>query len=181
MIFVNLEKVSTKLAYMLRHSRDPQYVSADGGWADVDIVLEVLQSYFSEMSREYLEEIVAMDKKGRYSFDATGTMIRANQGHSIPGVVVEMEQIVPPEILYHGTATRFLASIQADGLKPMNRQFVHLSSDYKTAVTVGKRHGDPVVLAVRTGEMAKDGYVFYRSFNGVWQTKEVPVYYLSFQ
>ena len=164
---------------MLRHSRDPMYVTMDGGWADVDTILEVLKETYSDINRDYLEQIVAIDKKGRYSFDAEGRRIRANQGHSIPGVNVDMLQVEPPEFLYHGTAARFLSSIMQEGLKPMSRQFVHISSDRETAVTVGKRHGNPVVLRVRAGDMAKDGYLFYRSFNGVWQTKEIPPEYLS--
>lgn len=176
---LNLVKASTKLAYILRHCREPQYISVNGGWATVDCVLEVLKSSFPEMNRTYLEMIVSLDKKGRYSFDDTGDRIRANQGHSIPGVKVDMERKDPPEILYHGTASRFLPAIFSEGLKPMSRQFVHISSDCDTALNVGKRHGDPSVLIVRTGDMARNGYVFYLSFNGVWQTKEVPPEYIA--
>ena len=176
---MNLEKVSTRLAYMLRHSRDPQYISLEGGWASVDQILSELRASYPQMNRDYLEQIVSADKKGRYTFDKTGTHIRANQGHSIPGVSVEMEQLTPPEYLYHGTATRFLQPILESGLKHMSRLFVHLSSVYDTAVNVGRRHGDPVVLMVHAGEMAEAGFVFYRSQNDVWQTKEVPEKYLS--
>lgn len=176
---MNLEKASVRLAYMLRHSREPLYASLDGGWASVDTVIEALRERFPEMNRAYLEQIVAMDKKGRYAFDPAGEYIRANQGHSIPGVVVDMRRAVPPEILYHGTATRFLPAIQAEGLKPMNRQFVHISSVYETAVNVGSRHGQPVVLLVQAGDMAREGYEFFLSANGVWQTKEVPAKFLK--
>ena len=176
---MNLEKASVRLAYMLRHSREPVYVSMDGGWAKVDTVIKALKEQFPEMNRDYLEQMVAMDKKGRYAFDSTGVLIRANQGHSIPGVEVEMQRMVPPSILYHGTATRFLPAIMTEGLKPMSRQFVHISAAYETAVNVGKRHGEPVVLTVLAGQMAADGYAFFCSANGVWQTKEVPVKYLS--
>ena len=176
---MNLEKASVRLAYMLRHSREPLYVAMDGGWAPVDLVIKALRERFPEMNRTYLEQIVAMDQKGRYAFDPSGEYIRANQGHSIPGVIVDMQKAVPPEILYHGTAQRFLPSIQEEGLKPMNRQFVHISAVYETAVNVGSRHGEPVVLLVHTGDMARDGYEFFLSANGVWQTKEVPAKYLE--
>ena len=44
---------------------------------------------------------------------------------------------------------------------------------------VGTRHGKPRIYQVHSGEMAADGYTFYRSVNGVWLTKEVPPKYLT--
>ena len=120
------------------------------------------------------------DSKGRYSFDESGTKIRANQGHSIPGVVIEMESPEPPEFLYHGTAERFLDTILKEGLKPMTRQFVHISPDYETAVKVGRRHGKPVILKIRARDFKNDGNKqLYRSSNGVWQAKAVPPEYFK--
>ena len=164
---------------MLRHSTEPMYINPNGGWADVDIIINELQKRAPEFSMDALETIVADDEKRRYSFDETKTRIRANQGHSIPNVVVDMEQPEPPDILYHGTATRYLDSIMSEGLKPMNRQFVHISPDYETAVKVGSRHGKPVVLRFRAKDYVNDGYELFRSSNGVWQAKIVPAAYLS--
>ena len=103
--------------------------------------------------------------------------LRANQGHSIP-VDVELEKVEPPEFLYHGTGEKFTVSIDKQGLIPKSRLYVHLSPDEETAVKVGRRHGKPVIYLVRAGNMKRDGYAFYRSVNGVWLTKEVPVKYL---
>lgn len=175
---MKLEKASVQLSYMLRHSKEPMYITLEGGWAQVDTVLAVLRQRFPQMDREMLDEIVAKDRKGRYAYDESGTKIRANQGHSIPGVKVEMASPEPPEYLYHGTATRFLDAIRKEGLKPMTRQFVHLSAAYDTAVTVGKRHGAPVVLTVRAADFVKDGNGLWLSANGVWQAKAVPPEYL---
>ena len=85
----------------------------------------------------------------------------------------------PPETLWHGSAEKFEAAIDREGLIPKSRLYVHLSKDKETAVKVGKRHGKPVLYIVKSGEMAKDGYKFYLSKNGVWLTKEVPVRYLE--
>lgn len=164
---------------MLRHCQTPQYITPDGGWADVDTIISVLKEKNPDFNLETLKQIVAEDEKGRYSFDAKGTKLRANQGHSIPGVVIEMESPEPPEFLYHGTATRFLDTIMKEGLKPMSRQFVHISPSYTTAVKVGSRHGKPVVLKIRARDFKNDGNELYRSFNGVWQAKEVLREYLS--
>lgn len=176
---MNLMKISVKLSYMLRHSKDPLYIDLDGGWASVDTILEALRRRFPEVNREILDRIVAEDRKTRYSYSADGTKIRANQGHSIPNVTVEMTSPVPPEYLYHGTATRFLPSILKEGLKPMSRQFVHISPDYQTAVIVGKRHGSPVVLRIRAADFVADGHELFLSANGVWQAKAVPPEYFT--
>ncbi|WP_338139097.1 RNA 2'-phosphotransferase [Ruminococcus callidus] len=125
-----------------------------------------------------MEEIVRTDAKSRYSFSADGQLIRCNQGHSIP-VDVELEQVLPPEFLWHGTAERFLPAIFQEGLRRMSRLYVHLSATPEIAQTVGARHGKPVVLRVQTGKMAEDGYAFYRSVNGVWLTEAVPAKYLE--
>lgn len=176
---MNLEKASVQLAYLLRHCKEPLYIDLDGGWASVEQILQVLRRQHPELDRRALDQIVASDRKGRYSYDATGGRIRANQGHSIPGVKIPMAAPPPPEFLYHGTAERFLDRILEEGLKPMTRQFVHLSSDYDTAVAVGSRHGRPVVLRVRAGDFVADGHALYLSDNGVWQAGAVPREYLT--
>lgn len=129
------------------------------------------------MDMNILEQIVWTDQKQRYSFNDDKTMIRANQGHSVR-VDVGLKELQPPEILYHGTATRFLDSIMADELKPMCRMYVHLSKDIETATNVGKRHGKPVVLEIAAGKMYKDGCKFYLSENGVWLTSHVATSYI---
>lgn len=175
---MQLNKLSKKMSYLLRHSIEPRYVD-EYGWADVVDIIKELRKREPEFNLSTLEQIVAEDEKGRYSFDDSHTRIRANQGHSIPNIQVEMSQPEPPELLYHGTATRFLDSIMSEGLKPMSRQFVHISPDYETAVKVGSRHGKPVVLEFRAKDFVADGNELYLSANGVWQAKYVPVDYLA--
>lgn len=167
-------QTSKKLSYLLRHCRNPLYIDLNGGWASVDTILQVLH-----ISKKDLDEIVETDAKTRYSYDETGKKIRANQGHSIPGCVVSMEHPDPPDVLYHGTATRFLDSIMKNGLKPMSRQWVHISPDYETAIKVGQRHGKPVVLLVHAKQFAEDGNELFLSSNAVWQAKDVPAIYLE--
>ena len=176
---MDLKRISVTLSYMLRHCKEPLYVSLDGGWASVEVIIDALSRKYLGVNRQILDEIVATDKKGRYSYDSTGERIRANQGHSIPNVSVKMESPAPPQYLYHGTASRFLPSILKEWLKPMSRQFVHISTDYDTAVMVGKRHGTPVVFVMRAADFVADGHELYRSSNGVWQAKAVPPEYLS--
>ena len=91
---------------------------------------------------------------------------------------MELEEVEPPEILYHGTGEKFVASIDEQGLIPKSRLYVHLSGDEDTARKVGQRHGKPVIYTVKSGEMYRNGTAFYRSVNGVWLVKEVPVKHL---
>ena len=92
---------------------------------------------------------------------------------------MELKEQKPPEILYHGTGTKYVSSILKKGLLSQSRLYVHLSKDVPTAIAVGKRHGNPAVFTIRTGEMSSKGYQFFLSENGVWLTKYVPAEYLQ--
>ena len=176
----DLTKISIFLSLVLRHKPSAAGITLDRhGWADVDALIRGTNANtHHRLDRDTLETIVREDDKQRYQFSEDGTRIRAVQGHSVP-VEVEMETLPPPPVLWHGTATRFLDSILAEGLKPMSRLYVHLSKDVPTAVKVGLRHGKPVVLRVDTEKMAQDGYLFRRAANGVWLTETVPPQYLT--
>ncbi len=170
----NILNKSKKLSFLLRHCKEPLYISLDGGWAEVDAVLKVLL-----IDRNCLEQIVYSDSKGRFSFNKDKNKIRANQGHSIKGVVIKNLKNVPPEVLYHGTATCFLDNIMQEGLKPIKRNFVHLSTDTETAIKVGSRHGKPIVLAVDVTKYVFDGNKLFLSPNGIWQAETILPKYLK--
>lgn len=174
---LNLTEISKYISLILRHKPEVIGITLDEhGWANVDELIHGI-SKTNQFNMDMLEEIVATDNKQRYSFNEDHTLIRANQGHSIP-VDVELEECIPPEILYHGTGEKYMGSIDAQGLIPKSRLYVHLSPDRETAVKVGQRHGKPVIYIVSSGDMQRDGFKFYKSVNGVWLTKEVPVKYL---
>lgn len=178
-----LERLSKFISMILRHK--PQVIGItldEHGWADVDELIKGINETGEEVkfSKDTLEIIVKTDKKQRYSFSQDKTLIRANQGHSIP-VDVELEKKEPPKVLYHGTGVKSVKAIQEQGLLPMERLYVHLSIDVKTATNVGKRHGTPVIFQVNAEQMQKDGYDFFQSVNGVWLTKEVPAKYLELE
>lgn len=175
------DKLSVFISLVLRHKPDAAGIELDEhGWANVEELIEGTKSTGRKIDMDILEEIVATDEKGRYSFSEDKSLIRANQGHSIP-VDVELREQEPPEFLYHGTAKRFLEDIQTEGLKSMSRLYVHLSKDKETAMKVGKRHGEPVVLQIHSGEMFRNGSKFYLSENGVWLTKFIPTRYLKME
>lgn len=174
----DLTRISKYISLILRHKPEVIGIELDAhGWADVEALLAGIRKKYP-IDRDILEKIVKSDGKQRYSFNEDRTMIRANQGHSIQ-VDVELSVTEPPETLYHGTAERFAPSIEAQGLLPGNRLYVHLSPDTETAEKVGRRHGNPVIYLVNAGQMRRDGHVFYLSANGVWLTKAVPAQYLK--
>ncbi len=175
----NSDKLSVFISLVLRHKPDAAGIALDEhGWVNVDDLLVGVNHSGRKINMEILEEIVKTDSKQRYSFNQDKTLIRANQGHSVL-VDVELKEQEPPEFLYHGTAARFLKSIEAEGLKPMSRLYVHLSNDVETALTVGKRHGEAVLLKIYSGDMYKNGEKFYLSENGVWLTKAVDAKYFT--
>ena len=178
-VIVMKEKDTSKfISLILRHKPSVIGITLDErGWANVnELIAGINKTQQIDMAR--LEKIVASDEKQRYSFNSDKTLIRANQGHSIP-VDVELEKKTPCDVLWHGTGEKYVSSIDQQGLIPKSRLYVHLSSDYDTAVKVGSRHGSPVVYQVDTAEMDKDGYDFFLSANGVWLTKVVPAKYLK--
>ena len=175
---MSLTRTSRFLSMILRHRPEVIGIALDEhGWADVqELLLGMKRTHPIDM--DILEEIVRTDNKQRYSFNEDKTKIRANQGHSIP-VDVELPLVEPPEYLWHGTGEKYVEAIGEQGLIAKSRLYVHLSADRETARTVGARHGRPVVYRVQTGQMQKDGFLFYRSVNGVWLTEQVPVRYLE--
>ena len=165
-------KLSKFLSLVLRHRPDTIGLKLDeNGWVNVDELLEKCASNNS-MTMEILEEIVATNNKKRFAFNEDKTQIRASQGHSI-NVDLNLEEKVPPFYLFHGTAEKNIESIKKDGLLKGNRNHVHLSPDYDTAVKVGQRHGNPVVLMVRAKTRTYRGFKFFLSDNNVWLTDRV--------
>jgi putative RNA 2'-phosphotransferase len=175
----NLVTVSKFLAKHLRHAPDALGLTLQsGGWVSVDDLLSASERIGFAISYDELIECVETSDKKRFSFDDTGDLIRANQGHSVE-VDLQLEEKRPPEILYHGTVERFLASILAEGLKKGKRHHVHLSKDTETARRVGARRGKPLILQVDAGKMHVQGFKFFLSVNGVWLTDAVPSVYLA--
>jgi putative RNA 2'-phosphotransferase len=172
-------EISKFLSRVLRHRPGQIGLTLDAqGWADVDELVLKANQHGVALTRPVLNEVVTQNDKQRFAVNADATRIRANQGHSIK-IDLGLEPLIPPGLLYHGTATRFLDSIQQQGLLRGQRDYVHLSPDAITAHRVGARHGEPIVLVVQAGQMHSDGFTFYCAANGVWLTLYVPREYLS--
>lgn len=169
-----LVRKGKQLAFLLRHDKEAFKNGKinEQGWRRVD---ELLLLGFT---KPLLEEIVETNNKKRYEFSTDHTLIRARQGHSIP-VDVEFERKNPPRYLYHGTTIAARESIITEGIKNMNRLYVHLSDNVEAALEVGRRHGGTVVVfQIDTENMAAEGHEFFLSRNNVWLTKHVEPKYI---
>lgn len=175
-----LKHISKFLSLVLRHQPQEIGLTLDHeGWADVAGLIEKTNKKGIKLDFATLQIIVDTNDKKRYSFNEDKTRIRANQGHSIE-IDLNLAAQVPPTVLFHGTADRFIDAIRQDGLQKMNRHHVHLTAHEATARNVGGRHGKPVVLIVNALIMHEQSHVFYLSDNGVWLTDHVPTAFIEF-
>ena len=172
--------ISKYLSYLLRH--EPQAIGLQldaDGWADIDELIAGAARHGRQLDRATIESVCATSDKQRFALSDDGQRVRAVQGHSTAAVQRQYPAAQPPERLYHGTATRFLASIRAQGLKPGARHHVHLSADVRTALAVGARYGVPAILEVDARRMHRQGHTFFVAENGVWLTDAVPAEYVA--
>lgn len=151
------------LTYVLRHKPEDIGIELDrDGFVDVNLLLNAIninKKFKEEIVFDDINFVVKNDNKGR--FEIKDNKIRALYGHSISKIIM-LNKVVPPDILYHGTTQKALNSILEEGLKPMQRQYVHLSKDIETAIEVGKRRDDnPVVLEIDAKRAYKYGTLFY--------------------
>ncbi|VAW76787.1 RNA:NAD 2'-phosphotransferase [hydrothermal vent metagenome] len=175
----SLIKTSKLLSFLLRHNPQSIGLTLDHqGWAKIDELIICLNKNGKKLSRDIIFQVVEKNDKQRFMLSNDLLRIKANQGHSLT-IDLDLDPSEPPQFLYHGTATRFLDSIQVQGLLPSGRHHVHLSDTLKTAYNVGKRHGKPVVLIIEAEKMMREEFVFYQSANGVWLTSKVPPEYFS--
>lgn len=152
----------------------------DEGWVPVDQLLAALREKGGEweaVDRAALERMLASATKRRHEFD--GGRIRALYGHSLPGCIQKRPE-VPPARLFHGTAQEPWAAIAVDGLLPMQRQFVHLSVDRETAMSVGRRKStSPVVLVINAAAAASAGTTFHEGNEFVWLAASIPARFIG--
>jgi len=173
-------RISRFLSWALRHNPEDAGITLDNaGWANVTDVLHALQLRWRHLNLADLQQVVAEDEKGRFSFSEDGRRIRATYAHSLT-IDQRLPPAIPPDELYHGTATQSLNQIKQSGLLRQRRQFVHLTADISTALSIGGRHGTPVAIPIDAAAMSANGHVFYHGAGSIWMTNAVPPAYLLF-
>ena len=177
---MNNDDISKYMSFALRHKPDAAGIVLDAaGWTSTASMLQALQRSGKDVTTMRLIEVVETNDKRRFEFNDDRSMIRASQGHSVT-VELGYTAQVPPCILFHGTVARFLPPIRSTGLIKGQRQHVHLSAEVATAVAVGARRGDALILRIRAEEMHHLGHAFFLSTNGVWLTAAVPAAFIEF-
>lgn len=171
-------KAGKYISMLLRHHPEEAGIILDKhGWTNVkDLIEKVSPKY--QITEEMLHEMAFAPDKQRYEFSEDKKKIRAVHGHSIQ-VDLGYNKLEPPEYLYHGTAEKYIKSINENGILKQSRQFVHLSEFIEQAEKVGERHGKLVLLKINAKQMYDDGYIFYKSVSGVWLTDNVPNKYFE--
>lgn len=172
---MNYTKLSKQLSYILRHAPEKFGLELDqDGWVGIDELLAAVRkkTEWNSLDEEDIKRMIKVSDKERHQMK--NGRIRALYGHSVPQKVIKQADI-PPPVLYHGTARKFIDKIMADGLQPMARQYVHLSIDVETAESVGKRRDfNPVILTIDAEKAVKEGISFYRGNQDIWLTDFVP-------
>jgi putative RNA 2'-phosphotransferase len=172
-------RLSKLLALALRHHPRQLGLELDAeGWVPVAQLLTALhrQRDWRDVSEDDLHELIRSATKQRH--EIRDGRIRALYGHTLPGKLAR-EPVIPPPVLYHGTARRLLQHILSEGLRPMSRQYVHLSRSTEMARQVGKRRdAEPIILEIDTKAAAEAGVTFYRGNDEVYLADHVPAMYL---
>lgn len=168
------EALSRWLAWALRHDPDQAGIDVDAqGWADLDDVVRAAGRRHADADEAAVRRVVEADPKDRYEID--DGRIRATYGHSIDVDLGPAPPAEVPDVLYHGTDPTKVDRILEEGLRPMDRNEVHLSATVDQARQVGRRHCDePVVLEIDAVTLVRAGYEVHRRGEGVWTVERVP-------
>ena len=172
-----LQKISKYFSFILRHKPESIGLNLDSeGWANITELIDKTNDF--ELTKDIIDIVVETNDKQRFKLNSNKEKIKANQGHSI-SINLNLEAIEPPSFLFHGTAERFIESINFSGLKKQNRHHVHLTESISVAKSVGCRYGQLVLLKVNTKNMYDEGFSFFRTTNNVWLVEEVPSKYIN--
>ncbi len=172
----------SKLASLaLRHQPERYGLHPDAqGWVPVEDFLRAARSTggaLAEVTVDDLAEVIAKADKQRHEMN--GHSIRALYGHSLAQTIVK-PTASPPTVLYHGTSPKAWLTIQREGLRPMKRQYVHLSVDEQMAHQVGSRRGpDVVILTVQAAAASSSGVAFRLGNDRVWLADPIPPQFVS--
>lgn len=179
---INPSLLSKTVSHALRHEPWLYELELDNeGWVSLPSLLGCLRAEREEWGELVEADLVAMiDSSEKRRHEILEGRIRAIYGHSIPQRLSRTPSS-PPAVLFHGTSPTSIDSIKQEGLKPMNRQNVHLSCDEATAKDVGRRKSkDAVVLRVNAGSAFERGIAFYEGNEKVWLADAVPSQFIEF-
>lgn len=176
----DLIKLSKILSHALRHDPQSYNLQLDKeGWVNLsDVLVSLKHRGFPFVTEHDLVLMIEKSEKKRHQI--IDGRIRAVYGHSIKEKI-DKTVTEPPFILYHGTVISNIESIRNKGLLAMERQYVHLSADIKTAKLVaGRRQGAIVILVIQAHEAFAGGISFYQEENNIWLSEPIAPKYINF-
>jgi putative RNA 2'-phosphotransferase len=173
-----LKQISKRMSWVLRHGAERLGLGIDPeGYIPITELLTFLQQTIPSISERTIHAVVDRVEPQKQRFSIVDGYIRANYGHSLVERI-KHTPAEPPEMLYHGTSTIFKELILAEGLRPMKRQYVHLTTDASLASEIGRRHGTPCVLTVTARKAYANGIEFYRANQSFWLVTALPKEFL---
>ena len=169
-------EVSKLMSYILRHNPGEYGLKlGDEGYVDLTAFINAINKKHPDVTWFEINDAVHNFKDKR-RFEISGDKIRALHGHTVKSNI-HYKPCKAPKVLLHGTTDKAWELIKNEGLKPMAREYVHLTDDMIMAITIGNRYvGNVVVLKVDTSKIPGD---IYNSENGIFLTKRVPKEALS--
>jgi putative RNA 2'-phosphotransferase len=177
---MNYSKLSKAVSHALRHEPWIYELELDpDGWVNIDQLLDALrpeEKDWLDLSIDDLHKMIALSDKKRHEIE--NDRIRAIYGHSIPEKIIK-ELATPPVKLFHGTSPASISEIMRSGLRPMKRQYVHMSVLREDAEMVGKRKTNmPVILEINSNGASKSGVKFYKGNDKIWLADSIPAEFI---
>ena len=173
---LNVVRISRGMAAVLRHGVGGVRIDSSG-WVSLEELASALTRMFkTPVRRQHIMEVLRNDYVGRYELDEHSGRVRALYGHSIP-VTISYRRASPGEVklLYHGTTRERLDKILREGLRPLDRLWVHMYNSYELAAERSmRRRGKPTVLVIDAEAMLLSGYNIFRAGRYVYVAKHVP-------
>jgi putative RNA 2'-phosphotransferase len=167
--------LSKLMARLLRHRAGEHGLTLDAeGFVSLEDLIAAInrERGWDWVRAAQIEEVIARQEKRRY--EIVDGDIRAIYGHSL-ATAISYPQVVPPDVLLHGTARRFVEAIRREGLRPMRRQYVHLTDDPALALLTGRRRDpQPAILRIDAARAHAAGVTFFRADTGVYLARWLP-------
>lgn len=176
---IDLIQLSKTVSHALRHEPQSYNIKLDSeGWVSLFDLVHALRNKGLNIGQNDIVQMVEKSEKKRHQI--LDGKIRAYYGHSISEKIIKQPQS-PPDILYHGTIVNNISNIMNYGLLPMERQYVHLSTDEETAKLVAtRRKGEITILRIKAQEAYKSGIPFYEEKNNIWLSEPIPSKHIIF-
>ena len=170
------ENLSKSLSFLLRHRAEQEGLAMDErGFVTIEDLLKIPK--YSKYSQDDILNIVNKNDKQRYSTEMDETSkklkIRANQGHSIPGIIPDLKVISGAELypkVIHGTFREVFESIiRFEGLNRMARNHIHfaIGEPEDDGVISGMSNAAEIYIFIDLQRAIDEGFKFYESLNKV--------------